>query len=261
MDLEVDGKFAYAATGGRAFDAALPVVVMIHGAGMDHTVWTLPARSLAHHGRAVLAPDLPGHGKSAGPALTDISAMSAWILRFLDAAGVGEAALVGHSMGALAALDAAAKAPERVKRLALLGVAGRMPVHPDLLRAAADDKPEAADLIVSWGHGPAGHLGHGPAPGLWLMGGARRLLERAGDGVLAADLAACDAYDAISAAARVAAPTMLIVGSEDKMTPPGRAKSLAEALRQVETVLVPGAGHMLTSEAPDAVIDALLRFL
>ena len=261
MDLEVDGKFVYAATGGRAFEAALPAVVMIHGAGMDHTVWTLPARSLAHRGRAVLAPDLPGHGKSAGPALTDISAMSAWVLRFLDAAGIDEAALVGHSMGALIALDVAAHAPGRVRRLALLGAAGRMPVHPDLLRAAAADRTEAADLIVSWGHGPVGHLGRGPAPGLWLMVGARRLLERAGEGVLAADLAACDAYDAVSAAARVAAPAMLILGSEDKMAPPDRAKSFAAALRQVETVLLPGAGHMLTSEAPDAVIDALLRFL
>jgi len=261
VDLDVDGKVAFAATGGRAFEAASPVVVMVHGAGMDHTVWTLPARSLAHRGRAVLAPDLPGHGRSAGPALTDICAMSAWILRLLDAAEVKEAALLGHSMGALVALDAAARAPGRVTRLALLGAAGRMPVHPDLLLAAATGRPEAADLIVSWAHGPAGHLGHGPAPGLWLMGGARRLLERAGKGVLAADLAACDAYDAVAVAARVVAPTLLILGSEDKMTPPGRAKPLAAALRQVETVLLPGAGHMLTSEAPDAVIDALLRFL
>lgn len=261
MDLEVDGKVAFAATGGRAFDAALPVVVMLHGAGMDHTVWTLPARSLAHRGRAVLVPDLPGHGKSAGPPLTDIAAMSAWLFRLLDTAEVKEAALLGHSMGALVALDAAAQAPGRVKRLALLGAAGRMPVHPDLLLAAAADRAEAADLIVSWAHGPTGHLGRGPAPGLWLMGGARRLLERAGKGVLAADLVACDGYDAVAAASRVAAPTILILGSEDKMTPPSRAKPLAAALRQVETILVPGTGHMLTSEAPDAVIDALLRFL
>lgn len=261
MNLEVDGKLAYAATGGRAFEAGLPAVVMIHGAGMDHTVWTLLARSLAHRGRAVLAPDLPGHGRSAGPALQDISAMSAWVLRLLDAVKVDGAALVGHSMGALVALDLAARAPGRVKRLALLGVAGRMPVHPDLLKAAADGRPEAADLIVSWAHGPVGHLGRGPAPGLWLMGAARRLLEQAPEGVLAADLAACDAYDGIAAAGHVACPTLLLLGAEDKMTPAGRAKPLAAALRQVETVMLPGTGHMLTSEAPDAVIDALLGFL
>ena len=261
MNFAVDGKVAYAATGGRAFDASLPAAIMIHGAGMDHTVWTLPARSLAHRGRAVLAPDLPGHGRSAGPALRDISAMSSWILRFMSAVGLEEAALVGHSMGALVALDTAARAPDRVKRLALLGAAGRMPVHPDLLKAAAGDRPEAAELIVSWAHGPVGHLGGGPAPGLWLLGGARRLLEQAPEGVLAADLAACDAFDAVAAAGRVACPTLLLLGAEDKMTPPGRAKPLAGALRQVETVLLPGAGHMLTSEAPDAVIDALLRFV
>ncbi len=261
MNFEVDGKAVYAATGGRAFDASLPAVIMIHGAGMDHTVWTLPARSLAHRGRAVLAPDLPGHGRTPGPGLTDIAAMSAWVVRLMDAAKVEEAALVGHSMGALVALDAAARAPGRVKRLALLGAAGRMPVHPDLLKAAAANKPEAADLIVSWAHGPVGHLGRGPAPGLWLMGGARRLLERTPEGVLAADLAACDAYDAVAAASRVVSPVLLLLGSEDKMTPLARAKPLVAALRQAETLLLPGAGHMLTSETPDAVIDALLRFL
>jgi pimeloyl-ACP methyl ester carboxylesterase len=261
VDLEVDGKIAYAATGGRVFDAALPAVVMIHGAGMDHTVWTLPARSLAHRGRAVLAPDLPGHGRSQGPALAGIPAMAAWLLRLMNAANVSEAALVGHSMGALVALAAAATAPGRVRRLVLMGAAGRMPVHPDLLKAAADDRPQAADLIVSWGHGPVGHLGGGPAPGLWLMGGARRLLEQAPDGVLASDLAACEGYDALAAASGVACPTLLLLGAEDKMTPPGRGKALAAAMRQAETVLLPGTGHMLTSEAPDAVIDALLRFL
>jgi pimeloyl-ACP methyl ester carboxylesterase len=261
LDLAVDGKVAFAATGGRPFDGSLPAVVMIHGAGMDHTVWTLPARSLAHRGRAVLAPDLAGHGRSQGPPLANIPAMAAWLLRLMDAAGVGEAALVGHSMGAIVALAAATDAPGRVRRLVLLGAAGRMPVHPDLLRAAANDRPEAADLIVSWGHGPAGHLGGGPAPGLWLMGGARRLLERALEGVLASDLAACESYDALGAAGRVACPALLLLGAEDKMTPPSRAKALAAALRQVETVLLPGAGHMLTSEVPDAVIDALLRFV
>ena len=103
---------------------------------MDHIVWALQARSLAHRGRAVLALDLPGHGRSAGPALTSIAEMAAWLIRFLDAAGIAQAALCGHSMGALIALAAAASAPDRVRRLALLGVAARMPVHPDLLAAA-----------------------------------------------------------------------------------------------------------------------------
>ena len=261
MQLTVDDKPVYAATGGRAFERGKPVAIMIHGAGMDHSVWTLPARSLAHRGRAVLAPDLPGHGRSAGPALADISALSGWILRFMGEAGVDDATLIGHSMGALIALDVAARAPGRVKRLALIGAAGKMPVHPDLLKAAAERPAEAADLIVSWGFGPTGHLGSGPAPGLWLMGGGRRLLQQAADGVLASDLAACNAYDGQTVVERVVCPTLLILGAEDKMTPPGRGKALAQSLKQSEMLLLPRVGHMLMAEAPDAVIDALLRFV
>src|SRR3954454_24961372 len=113
MELQVAGRAVYASTGGQAFAADRPSVVFIHGAGMDHTVWALQTRWFAHHGRNVLAFDLPGHGRSDGPALRTIGEMADWLLQALDAAGTAEAALVGHSMGALVALDAAARAPER----------------------------------------------------------------------------------------------------------------------------------------------------
>lgn len=261
MQFRVDGKAVFAATGGREFDKAKPAVVMVHGAGMDHIVWALPARSLAHRGRSVLAVDLPGHGRSEGPALTSIGAMAGWVVRFMDAAGLADAALVGHSMGSLVSLEAAAEAPKRVRRLAMLGVASRMPVHPDLLKAAANDQPHAADLIASWAHGPAGHFGGNPAPGLWRMGGAQRLLNQAEEGVLASDLAACDAYDTAASAAKVKCPSLLLLGALDRMTPSVKARALAEALPDGQTILIPGAGHMMMSETPDAVIDALLGFV
>jgi pimeloyl-ACP methyl ester carboxylesterase len=261
VQFRVDGKTVFAATGGRPFAADRPAVVILHGAGMDHIVWALSARSLAHRGRAVLAPDLPGHGRSEGPALPSIAAMAAWLIGLLDTAGIAEAALVGHSMGSLIALEAAAQAPKRIRRLALLGVAARMPVHPDLLKAAQDDRPLAADLIVSWGHGPAGHFGGNQAPGLWQMGGGQRLLDRAPEGVLASDLAACDAYDAGANAAQVRCPSLLLLGALDRMTPPGKAKALAAAMPHCQTTVIPGTGHMMMSESPDAVIDALLGFV
>lgn len=254
----VDGEPVFAATGGRAFDPQQPAVLFIHGAGMDHTVWALQTRYLAHHGRSVLAVDLPGHGRSGGPPLRSIEAMADWILRVLDAADVGGAALVGHSMGALVGLAAAAAAPERVRSLALLGVAERMPVHPELQAAADDGRRLAPELVASWGHGRSGHVGGNPAPGLWMMGAALTLLERAPPGVLAADLAACNAYDgAIAAAARVACPTLLLLGATDRMTPPAKAKSLGAAITASRTVVLPDAGHMLMTERPDAVIDRL----
>jgi pimeloyl-ACP methyl ester carboxylesterase len=253
----VDGNRVFAATGGRPFDLAQPTVLFIHGAGMDHTVWALQARYFAHHGRSVLAVDLPGHGRSGAALLHSIGDMASWITRVLDAAGVQSAALVGHSMGALIALKVATVAPVRVRSLALLGVAERMPVHPDLQAAADGNRPLAPELVASWGHGRSGHLGGNPAPGLWMMGGSLQLLERAPAGALAADLAACDAYDGALAAARVACPTLLLLGALDRMTPPAKAKPLADAIRRARTVVLPAAGHMLMSERPDAVIDAL----
>ena len=256
--MAVDGKRVFAATGGRPFDPGQPTVLFIHGAGMDHTVWALQTRYFAHHGRSVLAVDLPGHGRSSGALLRSVGAMASWIVHVLDAAVVQSAALVGHSMGALIALEVAASAPGLARSLALLGVADRMPVHPDLQAAADGNRRLGAELVSSWGHGRSGHLGGNPAPGLWMMGGSQQLLERAPAGALAADLAACNAYDgALAAAARVACPTLLLLGALDRMTPPAKAKPLADAIRRARTVILPAAGHMLMSERPDAVIDAL----
>lgn len=258
MDITVDGARIFAATGGRRFDAAQPVVLFIHGAGMDHTVWALQARYFAHHGRTVLALDLPGHGRSAGVPLGSIEKMAAWITRFLDAVGLRDAALVGHSMGALIALETAATASARMRALALLGVAERMPVHPELQAAADANQSLAPELVASWGHGRAGHVGGHPTPGLWMMGGTLSLLDRADDSVLAADLAACNAYQgAAASAARVACPTLLLLGASDRMTPPAKAKPIGAAIRQARTVVLPDTGHMLMTERPDAVTDAL----
>ena len=262
MNLNVDDKTVFAATGGRPFDPARPAIVFLHGAGMDHTVWALQTRYFAHHGAAVLAVDLPGHGGSDGPTLDSIGAMAEWVGRLLDAAGAGDAALAGHSMGALVALAATAALGDRVRALALLGAAPRMPVHPDLLAAAQADDPLAFDLVTSWGHGPAGHLGGHRAPGLWMMGGAEALLARAPAGVLHSDLAACNAYeDAAEAAAKVACPCLVVMGEMDKMTPAKAGRTLVAMIPGAQTATIPACGHMMMLEQPDATLDALRSIL
>src|ERR1700755_2648630 len=111
MNLSVNGHEAFAATGGRDFDPSLPAVLFLHGAGFDHSAWALQTRWFAHHGFAVLAPDLPGHGRSQGPALKSIAEMADWTAALLEAAGSGSAHLIGHSMGSLIALETAARHP------------------------------------------------------------------------------------------------------------------------------------------------------
>ena len=258
MELTVDGRSVFAATGGRATRPEQPSVVFVHGAGLDHTVWTLQARWFAHHGRNVFALDLPGHGRSGGAALGAIEAQADWLLRFLDAAGLAQAALVGHSMGALVSLEAAARGPARVWALALVGAAPAMKVHPDLLAAARAGDHAAIDLVASWGFGRRAHLGGAQAPGLWMLAGATRLLERDAAASLAADLAACDAYAGARAAAKtLRCPTLLLAGALDRMTPAKGAHELAALIDDARVVELAGSGHMMMVEAPDATLDAL----
>ena len=78
MQLIVNGIDTFVATGGREFDKSLPTIVLLHGAGFDHTTWALHSRWFAHHGFGVLAPDLPGHGRSGGAPLATIADMADW---------------------------------------------------------------------------------------------------------------------------------------------------------------------------------------
>ena len=258
MRLTVNGSDTYVATGGKKFDPALPAMVFLHGAGMDHSVWALLARSFAHHGFGVLAPDLPGHGRSAGPPLASIAALADWTAALLDAAGIATARIVGHSMGSLIALETAARHPGKVNGLGLIATAAPMRVSDDLLNAANADDHAAIDMMSIWGEGYRATIGGSLAPGLWMLGGAERLLERARPGVVFADLSACNAYtDALTAAAKVAVPATVVQGSRDMMTPLKGGKAVAAAIPACRLAVIEGAGHMLMSERPEEVLAAL----
>src|SRR5579859_6750723 len=253
MELRVRGKRVFAGTGGRAFDPALPAAVFVHGAGMDHTVWALQTRSFAHHGRGVLALDLPGHGSSEGPPLSGIAEMADWVLETLATAGARKARIAGHSMGSLVALEAAARGRELVEGLALLGFVPEMGVHPELLDAARAGAHAALDFMVAWSFGAQARFGNTPAPGLWLMGEAMRLLERAPAVSLTADLLSCAAYkSAAEAAARVRCPTLVLLGAEDRMTPAAKGRAFAERMSGARVTTLPGVGHMMMIEEPVA---------
>jgi pimeloyl-ACP methyl ester carboxylesterase len=258
MQLPVNGIDTFVATGGKEFDSSLPSVVLLHGAGFDHTTWALHSRWFAHHGFGVLAPDLPGHGRSAGAPLSTIAEMADWIAALLDAAVVAKARLVGHSMGSLVALETAARYPARVSALSLIGTAATMTVGPDLLKAAEANDRSAIDMVSIWGLGFAAELGGSLAPGMWMHSGAQRVLEACRPGVLFNELSACNAYqNALAAAAQIAIPVTLILGERDMMTPARAGKALAAALPNSRTVILRGAGHMMMSERPDELLAAL----
>jgi len=262
MHVQIGGGGVYCYTGTRPIDPSRPTVVFVHGAANDHSVFALQSRYFAHHGRNVLAVDLPGHGRSAGAPLESVEAIADWLPDLLDATGVPEAALVGHSLGALVALEAASRFPSRISRIALLGPAVPMTVSEALLDAARADDHAAFELIAGWSHSAGKQLGGNPVPGMWMMGSALRLMERSRSGALHVDLRACNEYtNGIAAAAAVRCPALLIVGARDLMAPPRAAQGLVDALAEKRVVMLPDCGHAMMAEQPDAVLDALAAFL
>lgn len=264
MEWSINGASAYAYTGGKPFDPSLPAIVLIHGAQNDHSVWALQSRYLAHHGHAVLAVDLPGHGRSAGPALASVEAMADWILALLEAAGVRHAILAGHSMGSLIALEASRRAPDGVAALALLGTTYPMKVSDALLETSRKDEAAAIDMVNIWSHSSIAHKPSCPGPGFSVMGGARRLMQRMSARnpaqLFYTDFTACNNYaGGEAAAAAVRCPTLFVLGKKDMMTPPRSTKLLLGAIKH-GTIVHVDAGHQMMAEAPDAVLDALTAF-
>jgi len=260
MKVNVLGHRTHVATGSRPLDQAdREAVLFVHGAGMDHTVWVMQSRYFARHGYAVIAPDFPGHGRSTGEPLTSVEAMADWLAALLDVLEVAQATVVGHSMGSLVAYAFGARHPDRTEALVLFGASIPMPVTDLLLDAALDDDHAAFEMANSWSHSSRGSLGGNPVPGMFVLRGGERLLERSRPGVFHADLAACNAFDPASVPA-VSAPATIVVGTDDRMTSARAGLKVAEILgpgAKVETL--EGSGHSMMSECPNEVLDILIE--
>lgn len=273
MKFSVDGTPAYAYTGGKPLLPGQPLVVLVHGAQHDHSVWGLQSRYLAHHGYSMLALDLPGHGRSAGPALGSIEALARWVCEAVPAAcaAAGLAAvpptiLAGHSMGSLIALEASGLRPPWLTAIGLLATAVPMRVSDALLEAARHDEGRAFDMINFWSSAGINHHPGSPGPGFSTYVQNRRLMERQQPGVLHTDFAACNAYQGgLDRAAALALPALFVVAERDLMTPPKAARKAIDAARaagaEVSVVTVPGSGHNLMAEHPEEALAALREWL
>lgn len=258
MKVIAQGYPAFAYTGGVPYDASRPAVLLLHGAAMDHSAWQWQSRYLAHHGYAVLAPDLPAHGQSPGPARTSVESLAGWAEDFLAALGRERAFVAGHSLGSLVALELAMRRPDLVASLVLAGTSVPMPVGEAFLAAAKDDSPAAHAMQSIWGHARRSPLTASPVPGANLLASGRRLVERAGPGVQHAGLAACHAYSPDPARlASLAMPVTVIAGRFDQMTPPRAGEAVARGIPGARLVKV-DAGHSMLAEAPREVLAAML---
>ena len=257
------GTGYYAYTANHAPEAGLDTVVFVHGAAMDHSVWSHQSRYFAYHGYNVLAVDLPGHNLSGGELLDEIAAMGQWLNRII-ATGAGRGFhLVGHSMGALIALEAAAgfaheTAP--LQSLTLVGFSYPMAVTPQLLEAARDEPSAAYGMMTRWSH--TSQIGGEPVPGFWSPGMQLSMMENSAPGAVLADLTACNRYAGGEAAfARIRCPTLFICGRLDHMAPAKLAQVHADRYDNAEIVFLSRCGHSLMSESPEGVLGELKRFI
>jgi len=258
MEILLQDKKAFAYTAAHALEAGKPSVVFIHGAGLDHSSFALQSRYFGYHGWNVLALDLPGHGRSEGPPLATIAAMADWVVEVLDQLNIEKAVLVGHSMGSLIALDAAARHAQRVEKIALVAVAYPMKVTEPFLDAARRNDLAAFDMHTIWGHAAQVPLGGNPNPGMWMYGDNLARLRRLAPGVLHSDLKASNDF---VLSGTVQCPVLFILGKRDVMTPPRAAQVLLEKLSNSKVEIAELSGHGLMGEAPDATLDALVAFL
>lgn len=258
MKLEVKGREAYCHTGDRGLDPDRESLLFIHGAAMDHSVWIPALMHFCERDFNAIAVDLPGHGHSAGPLLPDIEAMSDWLVAIMDSLGIAQAVLVGHSMGSLVALDAAARHPQRVHKFALLGSTAPMPVADAILTAARNNDPAAFHLLTQWGYSKRYLYGANTSAGVFMRINTLEVFERCAAGVLYNDMNACNNYSAgLQRASEITCPGLLILGEDDRLTPLEGCAPLRAALRNTEVLALPACGHTIMAEAPDAMVKAL----
>ena len=262
MKITLDGNAANIVSYSKPIVPEKPSILLIHGAGMNASVWTSQGRYFAFHGWNSIVPELPGHGHSEGEPLGSITDLASWCERLCEQLNLKNLVIAGHSMGSLIALELAARLKTNCQALMLLGSTELMPVHPKLIEAAANDRGQAGAMIANWGLPRSIERRSQPVPSSNLHWSVRRLLENGKQGVLEASLRACNSYtDAAQTAASVTCPTLLLVGQTDRMASVDGAKDLAGKLKHAELRTVGGAEHMMLTEKPRQTLSEMRQFL
>lgn len=263
MHIALDNAQYYAYTGTRELNPVLETVVFVHGASMDHSVWSHQSRYFAYHGYNVLALDLPGHRHSQGRLLSKIEDMAEWAVRILDRTPCRAIHLVGHSMGALTALETASmfnSDKHFLKSLSLVGFSYPMSVAPALMKEAKENPSKAFSMMTEWSH--ASKTGGEPVPGFWATGMQMSMMENNDKHAIYCNLQACDNYSGGEQAfKKIKCPVLFVSGKLDKMAPARLAMRIADKNNNATIELIPGCGHNLMFESPDGVLDSLKRFI
>jgi pimeloyl-ACP methyl ester carboxylesterase len=228
-----------------------PVLVLVHGSGGNAAVWHPQIDALADIAR-VFALDLPGHGGSDGSFATIDDAVAV-VRGFVDALGLGNVVIGGHSMGGAIAQGFVLAAPHRTAGVALIGTGARLRVLPKIIQTLEQDHRAGVQFLIELAVAASA-----PEP---LKRAVLEETMRAPARSLIADFRACDRFDVMARLGEIRAPTLVVTGIEDRLTPRKYAEYLAKHIAGAQLALVPGAGHYVQLERPDDVSSALRAFV
>ena len=257
----IDGTAVhYLHTGGTTLPGVVPrvdageVVLFVHGAGWNAQIWRGQLDALAAK-HSPLGFDFPGHGRSGGTESSgSIEAFATCLTRFVHALELRPCVVVGHDLGAAAALTFAVAEPACVRGLVLVGAGVRMPVP--------------AEVLDTWKQVTQGRRPQPFTPDIFAPGTDMAIMRsvwteqvKTDPRVRYGDLRALDGFDAGPLLAQIRVPALVVAGSADALTPVDGARALQERIAGATLAVIDAAGHMVANEQPGAFTDALLRFL
>ena len=256
MIFEVDNKKVFSSDIGQTFDENKHTIILIHGSGQSHVVWSLTDQYLADEGFNVFALDLPGHGNSEGASLKSIEDMSNWLNKVVKVIGIKDLTILGHSQGCLIALEYANRFPDNVKNLIFVAGSYQIPVNKSLIDLANSGDLESLNLMMKWGYGYSKQF-IGGNPLQKILNSSREVRE-----VLAVDLIACNNYkNGINCIKKIKCPTFLIFGELDKMIKLDKGKEFSGLINGSKTHIIKDCGHMIILENAFEMREQVAKFL
>jgi len=246
----------FVSTGGMNFDKEKPSILLMHGSGLTHIVWSLHEQFYATQGYNVLSVDLPGHGSSEGPSLKSIEEISDWINSLMNVLDIKKLIIIGHSQGSLIGIDFAARYPNQIHSLVLVAGSYKMPVNQDLIDYAEAGDEKAVLLMMKWGYeGSKAFIGGNPVKK--IINSSREIRE-----VLAVDLNACNNYkDGKESLGKINCSTLCIFGDLDKMVPLEVGNKMSSMIKNAEKKIINNCGHMIIFEKAFEMREIVKEFL
>ena len=246
----------FVSAGGMAFDKEKPSILLMHGSGLTHIVWSLHEQFYASQGYNILSVDLPGHGNSDGPSLKSIEEISDWVKSLMNVLNIKKIIIIGHSQGCLVGIDFASRYPNLINSLVLVAGCYKMPVNQDLINYAEAGDEKAILLMMKWGYeGSKAFIGGNPVKK--IINSSREIRE-----VLAVDLNACNNYKGgKESLEKINCQTLCIFGDLDKMVPLEVGNKMTSMIKNSEKKIINNCGHMIIFEKAFEMRKIVKEFL